>query len=103
MGRSDPPLIASNQTLELQKGSVMKVRMYEGLPSDARASIDQAFKDLTTAFKVDGYGSEMGDQAEMLIDAMTEFWLCSNPSFRPHVYANAHYYENTNQYAEGCG
>jgi len=77
--------------------------MYEGLPSEVRGTIDAAFKTLTDDLKALDYGVEMGDQAEMLIDQMAEFWLCSNPSFRSPVYANACFYENTGDYAVGCG
>lgn len=81
----------------------MRTRMYEGLPSEVRSCVDDAFKSLTTDLKAISYGSEMGDQAEILIDQMTEFFLCSNPSFRSVVFANACYYETTGEYAKDCG
>jgi hypothetical protein len=77
--------------------------MYEGLPIDARASIDAAFEDLTKGLRGMNYGTDNCDHAEHLIDAMTEYFLYSNPAFRSVVYAAACHYEATGEYAEGCG
>jgi len=82
---------------------IKRPRMYEGLPSDIRQVIDCAFTYLSSELKERGYGCDNCDQAEMLIDQLTEFFLNSNPSFRSLVYANACFYENTGEYAKECG
>lgn len=88
------------------KGSTMKrysVRLYEGLPSDVRQTINDNFQGFFNDLKAESFGAENGDQAETLIDAMTEYFLCSNPSFRSVVFANACFYRDTGEYAKDCG
>lgn len=77
--------------------------MYEGLTHEVRQTIDDAFKSLTDDLKALNYGCGMCDPAEMLIDQMTEYFLCSNPSFRAVTYAAAAHFEATGEYTKGCG
>lgn len=79
------------------------IRMYEGLTTELRYIVDQSWKAISDKLKEAGYGADNADPAEKLVDAITDYVLNSNQSFRTVTYAAAAHYEATVEYTKGCG
>ena len=78
-------------------------RNYEGLPSDLRAIVDDGFQSIFDRLRAESFGAEACDEAERLVDAITDYVLASNPSFRGVTHAAAIHYNVTGEYTAGCG